>query len=426
MKSVFRTLISFDNLMIVLATCVAVVLLYVIPRNFDFLSPVSAALGDVDITDLVFSQFRDETEVTPDTNIVIVNIGHLDRAGIAAQIDRIAAEQPAVIGIDAFFRQPKDDNPEGDTMLADVLRRTPNVVLVSKLIDADTTDEEDAFDALETSHPMFTHNVRAGYANIIIDDEASFLTCREVSFKEHYAGKTATSFPVVLAQHLDPQAAQKALQREENVETINYRGGLAKYYHFDVDQILDPETDLSILRGKVVLMGYLGTTIGSPSLEDIFFTPLNERYAGRSLPDMHGIVIHANVLSMILHGSYIDRMSDTMAILVGLVVLISNVLLFTYIYSRFENWYDTLALVLQLGQSLFILYLTIVVFDERAYKLDLTPALLGVALVGTVHDLYQDSLKKLILGAIAQTRRRTVSKSPSDRTDTVESSADKS
>jgi hypothetical protein len=98
------------------------------------------------------------------------------------------------------------------------------------------------------------------------------------------------------------------------------------------------------------------------------------------------------------------------------VVLILNVNLFTFIYKHYENWYDTLAIVTQLGQSLLILYLTIVVFDTYQYKLALTPTLIGVALVGTIHDLYEDSLKKIILTAWNKISHRRASLQSGKRT----------
>jgi CHASE2 domain-containing sensor protein len=424
-----RTLFSFDNVAIVIATCVMVAMLYVVPKNFDFLNPITQALGDFDLTDMVFTQFRDEAAITVDTSIVIVNIGDEDRRGIARMIERIDAAAPSVIGIDAFFRAPKEDDPEADSLLATVLSSASNRVLVSKVAYIEearegpveqwvssAVDADRPFDTLETSHPMFRSTASTGYANLIIDQEAAFMTVREVSFEEQCAGRTEYSFPVRIAMQVDPAAARRAIERTSSSEVINFRGGLEKFYSLDADQVLDPSTDLSLLRGKVVLLGFLGSRIGAKSFDDNFFTPLNQHYAGRSYPDMYGVVIHANVLSMILNGSYIDAMPFWLSMVIGFMVLVLNVALFTYIYTHAENWYDALAIAIQLSQSLLILYLTIAVFDAFRYKLALTPALVGVALVGTVHDLYQDSLKKIILGAMARIRARRASLQARNRT----------
>lgn len=242
------------------------------------------------------------------------------------------------------------------------------------------------------------------------------MTTRDASFREECAGHPEMSFPVRIANIYQPDAAQRALARGNAQEVINYRGDMQKFYFFDADQVLDESTDLSVMRGKIVLMGFMGASLEAKSIEDNFFTPLNPQYVGRSHPDMYGVVVHANVLSMILHGNYIDTMPRWLSLVVGFALLVVNVMLFTYIYRRFENWYDTLALVLQVGESILILYLIVTVFASMNYKLALTPALVGVALVGTVHDLYQDSIKKIILSGWARARRRFASKSKQPRT----------
>jgi len=242
------------------------------------------------------------------------------------------------------------------------------------------------------------------------------MTTRDASFKERCAGRDEMSFPVRIATIYAPDAAVRALGRGNEQEVINFRGNMEKFYYFDADQVLDPEVDLSVMRGKVVLMGFMGASLGAKAIEDNFFTPLNPQYVGRSHPDMYGVVVHANVLSMIFHGNYIDTMPRWASMLVGLGLLVVNVVLFTFIYRRFENWYDTLALILQLGESILILYLIVTVFASMNYKLALTPALVGVALVGTVHDLYQDSIKKIILSGWARLHRKFASKKESPRT----------
>ena len=100
---------------------------------FDLFDPIGDAVGDMEFTDIVFSQLREEPP--PDTNLVIVNIGHFSRGrgSIAAQIEILSKYNPKVIGIDSFFSNPKEDTVE-DMMLSEAIRNAGNVVLVSKLI----------------------------------------------------------------------------------------------------------------------------------------------------------------------------------------------------------------------------------------------------------------------------------------------------
>lgn len=429
MRRFVRIMLSFDNLMITVGTIVAALLLYVVPKNFDFLSPVGAALSDLDVTDMVFSKFRSDDRVRSDTSIVLVNIGDLDRAGIAQQIAAIAAHAPAVIGIDAFFKVPKD--PVGDSLLSATLAATPNVVLVTKLerrsdLHADTsggsaitvvgaeaeqassTENTSEFDTLITSLPAFAMQARHGFANLVTVGNEQAKTCREVSLREPCAGRIEYSFPIELARVVAPAKADAALRRGNPTETINYIGDQRRFFVLDVGDVLDPDADLSMVRGKIVILGYLGDYVGDQTVEDKLFTPMNQHYVGRGLPDMFGAVIHANVVSMILREDYIWAMLPWQKIALAIVLLVFNVLLFTYIYTQHENWYDVLALLTQLSQSIGLLVITIWLFDGYAIKLDPTSALLGVFLVGPVHDLYQDSLKKIILAAVDRAKRRAL------------------
>lgn len=423
-KNLGRVLFSVDNAMITIATIGVILLLRYIPQNVDFLDPVGAALGDVELTDMVFSKFRDEDRHGVDTNIVIVNIGYSDRAEIGEMIDNLNAYDPKVIGIDAFFRQPKD--AETDAMLSASMSGVANLVLVSKVAFKEESKDVDAarfdvshvkegreFDTLELSHEMFTQHASTGFANLVTEQQKSKMTCRSVSFVEHWSGIEESSFPLRIAEIYSPEAASLAAKRGAEEQTINFRGNTDKFYFIEGYQVLSPDTDISFIEGKVVLMGFCemsesmdDTSLKPNSLEDVFFTPMNDSYVGRSFPDCYGVVIHANVLSMILRGEYVDAMDETTAVIIGLLVLIVNVMLFTYMFEHYKDWYDVFAIVVALVESIAIMFLVVVVFDKLNYKLNLTPALLSVFLVGTVHDLYQDSLKKLAITGIEKFRAR--------------------
>ena len=53
--------------------------------EFSFLDPIGDAIGDVEMTDLVFSKIRQNPAV--DKNIILVNIGELSRSEIANELN---------------------------------------------------------------------------------------------------------------------------------------------------------------------------------------------------------------------------------------------------------------------------------------------------------------------------------------------------
>lgn len=416
-RPLWRIVFRLDTIMVMVATVVVIWLAYIIPQNFDFLNPVGQALGDIDLTDMVFSQFRNDESNVVDTSIVLVNIGTGSRSDIADILERVNEAQPLAVGLDVFFRTNKDSAT--DVRLANALATTTNLVMVSKVAYKNSNGDEtnrpltynEAFDTLETSLPMFCSNARTGFANLVIDQEAAFMTCREATLQEQCANTVEPSFSLALADIVAPEAALYARQRSNELETINYHGNYGSFYHVDFEQIMDPSVSLDFMRGKTVLIGYMGSQFDDATLEDKFFTPMNDHYVGRAFPDMFGVVVHANVLSMITRRQYINTMPFWMSILVGAIVLVFNVSLFTWLYERYESWYDVLVVVIQLTQSIGMLFLIVIVFERLHYKLALTPALFGVFLVGTVHDLYQDSLKKIILSLISRWQQRSKSAS---------------
>jgi CHASE2 domain-containing sensor protein len=118
------------------------------------------------------------------------------------------------------------------------------------------------------------------------------------------------------------------------------------------------------------------------SWDDKFYTPLNKKYAGRSNPDMFGVVIHANIVSMILNKDYIGKQSNFSALITALLVCFITVLVFTVIYKELPEWYDGLTKTLQLVIVFLIFTFNIIIFHWFNYKTSLTVAIIMVALAG--------------------------------------------
>ena len=74
-----------------LATAVVIAVIKFLPILFtiDFLDPIQSTMEDFKAGDIVFSQLKDYNKIPVDTNIVLVNIGYLNRKGIAELINII-------------------------------------------------------------------------------------------------------------------------------------------------------------------------------------------------------------------------------------------------------------------------------------------------------------------------------------------------
>jgi len=103
---------------------------------------------------------------------------------------------------------------------------------------------------------------------------------------------------------------------------------------------------------------------------------------------MYGVVIHANIVSMILNENYINKMSLPFALFIAFVVGYINCFLIIKIRARWKDFLGTITKLSIFLQSIFYLYLSIVVFHYYNYKPDLTLAVVVVFLGVTAVDIY--------------------------------------
>lgn len=365
---------------------------YLVPARFDALNPLSEALSDFELTDLIFSESTGlQAPANADTNIVLVNIGGLSRDGIAEQIRIISKSEPKAIGIDVIFE--KNKAPLTDSNLSAALRNAGcPIILVNKLVGFN--DSLNRFDSVLNSIPMFARYSQSGFANLITEGEQSFRTARLFSPVENTAKGPEYAFAFRLANILDSGAAAKFLARQNPVEIIYYKRNQAKYYALDVADIFNPELNFNF-HNKIVLLGFMGNDFGSLSWEDKFYTPLNAKYAGKALPDMFGVVVHANIISMIREQNFIDDMPKWLSVFWAIILCILNVALFLYIHEKVPNLYDVFTKICQFVEALLLLLLLLVIFQLFNYKADLTLALAAVLLAGDLLEVYIGGVKRL-------------------------------
>lgn len=372
--------------------------------SVDWLDPMGQALNDFEVTDLAFSQLREDPH--GDTAVVIVNIGNLTRAGIARQIEVISKYDPAVIGLDAFFYRPKKDTA-GDMALSMAIAQSPiDIIMAGKVVGF--IDSLEAFDTVLTSHPMFNMPAN-GLAHVNLLTEAStqdqFKVCRTFTPKLKLDnGTEINAFGVELAKHLDKEAVRQFLERGNTVETINYRGNIfashssnypTMFTALDWDDVLSENFHPDAVKGKIVIFGYLGGNFFDTSWEDKLYTPMNKQYAGRTNPDMYGPVVHANITSMVLQKDYVNSMNEFLSITIGIFLCWINVVLFSLIYHRIGRWYDGITKLIQIVEAMIIWFVIIWVFGQYSFKLNLTLGLAAILLAGDLLEVYNGVLKNL-------------------------------
>lgn len=372
-------------------------LLQTVAVNFDFLNIFEQTINNFKISDVYFSQIRDNDNVKADTNIVIVNIGYLPRAALGAQMEVISRYKPKVIGLDAILegaRQPEQDSTL-EAFLQIISKRCP-IVFASKL--EKPNEETKSFDSLGMPHEPFQKYVELGYVNVVTDEDTKFETARIVSPKEKVKDSIEYSFATKLIQLSYPNKATTLLKRDNEVENIYYRGNWQKFMVIDPMDVLNENFDPSFFKDKIVIMGYMGENYYTEDgVDDRYYTPMNKRPVGRAATDMYGIMIHANMLSMIMHENYIDVIPPYLVIIISVLMCFANVVLFTYIYfhRKLGTWYDVITKGVQLVEVIIFVFIFIWSLVTYNLMLEITLGVLAVVLSGDVLEVFLAILANL-------------------------------
>ena len=360
----------------------------------DVLNPIEETLSDLEISDLAQSKIR--TGVLPDTSITLVNIGNLDRAGIARQLEIINLFQPRAVGIDVFFMEPKDS--ASDKVLQHALDRIENLVMASRLLENDKGEVI----GIERSHDLFTSNAFQGFANL--DTEAlrqeDYKTCRNFPPSRTIKGEYNEALAVKLAEFIPGNAVEILRSRKKAFEPIYFLGNAADmlgtteygsvFNALDVQDVLALNFDAAVIRDKIVILGYMGSDFSDTSWDDRFYTPLNDKYVGKTNPDMYGAVVHANITSMLANGRFINEIDDSKGwgILRAIGICLFILMIFSLIHFRYKVWYDGLTKLIQVLELLGVLFVIVWIFHDYNIKLNLLLSTLVIVLYGDLLEVY--------------------------------------
>ncbi len=268
-----------------------------------------------DIHDLIYQRMPLQP---PDTQIVIVDIGRLGRIGLGELVHRIGAAKPKFIAIDAVF--PEQHSPLEDSLwkaaLCEVSQQVPICLAESLALEVPFERSK----PLKVSLSRFTDCTEEAFANLLTEEPHAVRTVRRCLLYAVTQADTHYSLALRAALALDPDLRAE-LPRIEPQQRIRYRGNLSHFYYLNGLEVLHDSLPLEWLGGKVVFMG-----LADPlylTMEDVFFSPLHPRPFRQAFPDMYGVIVHANILSMLMHRSFFRELSVGWAlVLVGVGYLL--------------------------------------------------------------------------------------------------------
>ncbi len=349
-----------------IATVVIITITYLIsffPWSLEYGKALHQGFADFDIYDLYYSGRHQQT-AQRDTNIILVQIGNT-RDEIAQQIDLINNYNPKVIGIDAFFER----RSENDSALQKTIASYLNLVFINRYT-------ADGFVA-----NIFNNKPdRCGFGNFFGQEYSvirTFIPSLKVDDTDY---NSFTSCIIKLANKKSYDVLQ---QRNNNAELINYKGNLEFYTSFTADELLEYHFSNQlekILNNKIVLLGYFTKDTSAMVLNDLHYTPMNEIVSGKSFPDTYGVVIHANILSMIISGKYPVDASKAVSYLFAFVLTFFYYYYMISRYNRKAHPSHTVFLLVQIFSILFILYFFLKLYDWFLFKVTLEPIMISMVL----------------------------------------------
>ncbi len=314
--------------------------------NLSFLNPFKEAFKDFSFTDIYYSERIQEQSISQD--IVLINIENRDRFELALLLESILDENPKVVGIDAIFRDPKDSLK--DAYLAQQLRN-------QKVISAINFDKDGIIRTHESLQPA-----KERFINISFDTKSKVVRTFETFHEQN--NRVDTSFVASIAKTYGATLPYAILEDEQ---FIKYTGNYKSFLHFGFDELMLLE-DKKILKDKIVLLGYLGVPTGNKfDVEDKFFTPLNPSTSGKSLPDMFGVVAHANILKMILENDFIIKLPKVFSWMLNFGSVFLFMIFSLKLEKRGEIYNRTFKWLILFLYTAILLYLHLMVYDKGIY-----------------------------------------------------------
>lgn len=381
---------SLDKLITTILVFISILFFWIV-LSLDLLEPFWHTLLDFRVTDVGLSELRTADKVKADTRIVLVNIEKLNNLELARLIATINQKEPKVIGIEKILKRSAD--PQQDKLLAMVLDETNNLVMAQQY--SNWHQEMKTFTNLEKSSNVFGE-LDYGFNNLLIGKNRKTTTVRQFAPLFDFNGKKDTLFSLKIAARYSHEAGKRFFLRENDKESIFYRGNFEKFFYLDAYDIFDGRVRIDY-KDKIILLGTVQPLGNSFVLQDVYFTPLNEISSGTTYPDMYGLVIHANIISMILDENYYNYLPEFISFLFAFILCYVNIVIYSYICYYKKDLYEISALAIFVVESIIIMAATVKLHHDYNFEAELTIAIYAIIISGFTYEGYNYSLKPLIL-----------------------------
>jgi CHASE2 domain-containing sensor protein len=373
-----------EALLATLFFLIIVLFVSLIPFKFEFIKPIKQDFEDFDIYDLFYTGKAKERSGQKDTNIVVIQAAST-RAEILDQINKLKQQRPVVIGIDLSFVDRKE--PKSDSALRLAILSDSNIVTGYSL--GISNDEKPIIKEHLFSEEYYLKN--GGFINFSQKDSNSVI--RSIApFQENGESKYL-SFASKIVQKYNRVKFEKLKSRNKATEFINYYGNQESYFCYSASDFnsLYYSGQARVVSGKIVLLGFFSPHNGTaPIMEDLKFSPLNEKPNGKSFPDIYGVLIHANFLSMAIDGNnYIKSAPTFVSYLSAFFICFFIILYILFCYKKYGHPSHIRFFILLLFSTLLIVYFFLKLYDWFNWRINLIPIILSVVIAIEMFEMYK-------------------------------------
>jgi CHASE2 domain-containing sensor protein len=339
-------------------------------------------VADFDIYDICFSG---KQKYDWDKKVVLVQCGET-RSEIASQINILSKHRPRVIGLDIRFESinPNEADSLGDKNLFEAIENKNNLVFAYR------------FNHQNKPVPNIfsdTSSSNNGYVNF---DGDTFSVIRSYSPYITIDNKNYQAFSTSVIQMYDSNLFKKIKKNNRTHQLIDYTGDIDVFDPLPRNKLIqyDSSGNLdAIVNDKIVLLGFFVVQDSSrprPAvIDDLHFSPVNEVMASKSFPDMYGVGIHANIISMILRGHLPVQAPLAVSYLFALLfTFFFNYLIINQIQKKGHPRH-VLLLFLQLLYIALISYLFIMLYSIFKIKVRLEAIVIALILSLEMLEVYE-------------------------------------
>lgn len=380
MKRTTKLLLK-DSLLCTLFAFLIIFVLSFLVINISFFDPFNKVVKDFSFLDVYYAENFNSAQ-TLNQEIVLINIEHRDRFELTQLLDEVLKADPKVVGVDIVFK----DKKEGfiDSLLAKALHN--DKVIGSYII---------AKDSIISNHSLLLSKENSGFVNLNFKDEETVV--REFEGITEFNNQKHLSLAAKITHRVLGEQAWEAYDYEKKIQgdtPIKYIGDYTSFLSFGYDEFMENENK-SVLHNKIVLLGYLGNPTGNVyDVEDKLFTPLNKVTAGKSVPDMFGVVIHANIINMLLKNDLMYKVSNFWIGFLSFLCTFFTIMYFLWLEKRAKISVRTIKKI--------VLFLITIVFTglslwlfKMGVILKVVP-IIGITLLGSSYTLYYKHLINFI------------------------------